>query len=261
MTSAEIETAARHLWTHWQEGTRTGGLPDACRPATRAEAYKIGEAIAGLAGQKVAGWKIAATSAAGQKHINVDGPLAGRLLEDRVLAAGATIRLGDNIMRVAEAEFAFRFGQDLPPKLAPYDRSEVMAAVAELCLSLEIPDSRYRDFTVVGAAQLIADTACAGWLVIAPSANDDWRPLDLVRHRVDAHVNGSLAASGSGEAVLGDPVIALTWLVNEVAKYAGGIRAGDLVTTGTCLKPVTIAPGDEVRLDYGVLGSLSARIG
>ena len=81
-----------------------------------------------------------------------------------------------------------------------------------------------------------------------------------MRHRVDAHVNGSPAASGSGEAVLGDPLIALTWLVNEVAKYAGGIRAGDLVTTGTCLKPVTIAPGDEVRLDYGVLGTLSARI-
>lgn len=261
MTSAEIETAARHLWTHWQEETRTGSLPDACRPATRAEAYNIGEAIAGLAGQKVIGWKIAATSVAGQKHINVDGPLAGRLLQNRVLAAGATIPLGDNIMRVAEAEFAFSFGEDLPPELAPYDRSEVMAAVTGLHLSLEIPDSRYRDFTVVGADQLIADTACAGWLVTAPSAYAEWRSLDLVRHRVDAHVNGSLAASGSGEAVLGDPVIALTWLVNEMAKYAGGIRAGDLVTTGTCLKPVTIAPRDEVRLDYGVLGSLSARIG
>ena len=260
MTSAEIETAARRLWTHWQEGTRTGSLPDACRPAARAEAYKIGEAIAGLSRQKVIGWKIAATSIAGQKHINVDGPLAGRLLEDRVLAAGATIRLGHNIMRVAEAEFAFRFGQDLPPEFAPYGRSEVMTAVAELCLSLEIPDSRYRDFTVVGAAQLIADTACAGWLVTQPSAYAEWRSLDIVRHRVDAHVNGSLVASGRGEAVLGDPVIALTWLVNEVAKYAGGIRAGDLVTTGTCLKPVTIAPGDEVRLDYGVLGTLSARI-
>jgi 2-keto-4-pentenoate hydratase len=261
MTSAEIETAARHLWTHWQKETRTGSLPDACRPATRAEAYKIAEAIAGLSGQKVIGWKIAATSVAGQKHINVDGPLAGRLLQARVLAAGATIPLGDNIMRVAEAEFAFRFGHDLPPEFAPYDRSGVMAAVAELCLSLEIPDSRYHDFTVVGAAQLIADTACAGWLVAQPSAYAEWRSLDLVHHRVDAHVNGSPAASGSGEAVLGDPVIALTWLVNEVAAYAGGIKASDLVTTGTCLKPMTIAPDDEVRLDYGVLGTFSARIG
>jgi 2-keto-4-pentenoate hydratase len=260
MISAEIDTAARHLWKHWQEGTRPGNLPDACRPAARADAYKIGEAIAGLSRQKVIGWKIAATSVAGQKHINVDGPLAGRLLEDRVLAAGATIRLGDNIMRVAEAEFAFRFGEDLPPELAPYDRSEIMAVIAELCLSLEIPDSRYRDFTIVGAAQLIADNACASWLVTRPTAYAEWRSLDLVRHRVDAHVNGAIMASGSGEAVLGDPIIALTWLVNEVAKYAGGIKAGDLVTTGTCLKPVTIAPGDDVRLDYGKLGTLSARI-
>ncbi|MGQ0484738.1 MAG: 2-keto-4-pentenoate hydratase [Hyphomicrobiales bacterium] len=260
MNGAQIETAARHLWTHWREGTRTGGLPDGCRPATRAGAYRIAETLAGLSQQKVVGWKIAATSAAGQKHINVDGPLAGRLLQNRVLAAGATVRLGDNIMRVAEAEFAFSFGEDLPAELALYDRSEVLAAVAGLHLSLEIPDSRYRDYTAVGAAQLIADTACASWLVTAPSAYAEWRSLDLVRHRVAAHVNGSLVASGSGEAVLGDPVIALTWLVNEVATYSGGIKAGDLVTTGTCLKPVTIAPGDEVRLDYGMLGTLSARI-
>lgn len=136
-----------------------------------------------------------------------------------------------------------------------------MTAVANLHLSLEIPDSRYSDFTVVGAGQLIADTACAGWLVTQPSAYAEWRSIDLVRHRVDAHVNGAIVASGSGETVLGDPVIALTWLVNEVAAYARGIKAGDLVTTGTCLKPVTITPGDDVRLDYGMLGSLSARIG
>ena len=260
MTHAQIESAARLLWQYWQDGTRTAALPDCCRPATRAEAYQVADAVAGLSRQKVIGWKIAATSDAGQRHINVDGPLAGRLLQRRVLAPDCAVALGGNNMRVAEAEFAFRFGQRLPPRLTPYDCSEVMAAVDDLHLSLEIPDSRYDDFTVAGAAQLIADTACACWLVTAPSAYKNWRSLNLVHHRVDAHVNGSLAATGSGEAALGDPIVALTWLVNEVAKYAGGIRAGDLVTTGTCLKPVTIAPGDEVRLDYGVLCRLSARI-
>jgi len=260
MNRAQIESAARHLWTHWQEGTRTKGLPDDCRPATRTAAYQIADAIAGLSKQSVIGWKIAATSEAGQKHINVDGPLAGRLLAKRLLAPGAAIPLGGNIMRVAEAEFAFRFGHNLPPRPAAYEPGEVMAAVAGLYLSLEIPDSRYRDFTVVGADQLIADTACACWLVTAPSTYQDWRSLDLKRHRVEAYVNGTLAAAGSGAAALGDPLVALTWLVNEVAAFAGGIKAGDLVTTGTCLKPVTIAPGDEVRLDYGVLETLSARI-
>ena len=57
--------------------------------------------------QAVAGWKIAATSLAGQKHINVDGPLAGRLLAGRELQPGTPVPLAGNLMRVAEAEFAF----------------------------------------------------------------------------------------------------------------------------------------------------------
>lgn len=260
MTRAQIEIAAKHLWQHWQEGTRVAALPDNCRPTTRAAAYRVADAIAGLSKQRTVGWKIAATSEAGQKHINVDGPLAGRLLQNRVLAPGSAVELGGNIMRVAEAEFAFRFGRDLPPRPAAYERHEVMAAVDGLHLSLEIPDSRYSDFTAVGADQLIADMACACWLVAAPSPYADWRSLDLRRHRVEAYVNGALAASGSGAAALGDPVVALTWLVNEVAAFAGGIKTGDLVTTGTCLKPVPITPGDEVRLDYGALGTLAARI-
>ena len=59
------------------------------------------------------GWKIAATSEHGQKHINVDRPLAGRILAERVTSYGDAVHLGANRMRVAELEFAFRIGQDI----------------------------------------------------------------------------------------------------------------------------------------------------
>ena len=65
------------------------------------------------------GWKIAATSQAGQQHIHVDGPLAGRLLAERVLPAGACFSLAGNQMRVCEGEFAFRMGQTLAPRERP----------------------------------------------------------------------------------------------------------------------------------------------
>jgi 2-keto-4-pentenoate hydratase len=126
-------------------------------------------------GSAIAGWKIAATSEAGQKHINVDGPIIGRILRSRLLSPGANVTLGDNIMRVAEAEFAFGFTQDLPARAAPYSEAEALAAVGSLHLSIEVPDSRYEDFTKVGAAQLIADTACACWLVLGPAVAMPWR--------------------------------------------------------------------------------------
>ena len=132
--------------------------------------------------------------------------------------------------------------------------------MGSLHLSIEVPDSRYRDFTKVGAAQLIADTACASWLVLGPAVDRPWRDIDLSAHAVKGLRNGGVVAEGTGKAVLGDPRKALTWFVNEASAYAGGVQAGQFVTTGTCIVPMAIAPGDEVTIDYGVLGTISCRI-
>ncbi len=220
-----FEPAARLLLDNWQATTRIGEIPAHYRPKTRAEGYDAAAELARLSGDEVAGWKIAATSEAGQKHINVDGPLIGRILRKRLRPEGAAIPLGDNIMRVAEAEFAFSFARDLPPRATPYTRDEAMAAVADLHLSIEVPDSRYQDFTKVGAAQLIADTACASWLVLGPPVAQPWRDIDLSQHVVTGLRNGEVAAQGTGKAVLGDPRRALTWFVNEAATYCGGVKA------------------------------------
>jgi 2-keto-4-pentenoate hydratase len=107
----------------------------------------------------------------------------------------------------------------------------------------------------VGAPQLIADTACACWFILGPATSADWRSRNLVTHTVTAYRNGELAATGSGANVLGDPHVALAWLVNELCTYGDGIAAGQFVTTGTCVIPVPIKPGDRVRADFGELGT------
>lgn len=252
--------AASILWKHWQQQTRIDALPAECRPSDRAEGYAAQAEFIRLSGQKVVGWKIAATSAAGQKHIAVDGPLAGALQADRVLDNGATVPLGDNIMRVAEAEFCFRFGTALPKRPAAYSLEEVLEAVESLHPAVELPDSRYEEFTRVGAAQLIADTACACWFVIGPATHADWRARDLVGHAVKAWKNGAVAATGKGANVLGDPRVAVTWLANELRTFSDGLRAGQIVPTGTCVVPVPIAPGDSISIDLGEFGRVDASI-
>ena len=255
-----IGTAGAILWQHWQQRTRIDELPPECRPKDRAAAYSAQKEIIAASSQDVAGWKIAATSPAGQKHIGVDGPLAGPLLAKRVLADGATISLDGNIMMVAEAEFAFKFARALPKRDNPYTKDEVLAAVASLHPAIEVPDSRYNNFVRVGAPQLIADAACADWFVLGAPTAADWRSRDLVTHGVDAYRNGEKAATGSGVNVLGDPRIALTWLVNELRTYADGIAAGQFVTTGTCVVPVPIQRGDEIRVDFGEFGTTHANL-
>src|SRR5919107_5610045 len=95
-TPAATEAAAI-LWRHWCASTHIEQLPVHCRPRDRAAGYAVQAEVARLSGQQVAGWKIAATSAAGQRHIGVDGPLAGPLLANRVLIDDSIVPLDGNI--------------------------------------------------------------------------------------------------------------------------------------------------------------------
>ena len=260
MNDTSTQDAANLLWQHWQDQRRLDQLPEATRPATRAEGYAVQARLESRSASPLFGWKIAATSQVGQAHLKVDGPLAGRLLRERVFDNGAEVPFGANHMKVAEAEFAFRMARDLPPRARPYDTAEVMAAVDTLHPAIEIPDSRFNDFTVVGAPQLIADNACGHYFVIGPAATADWRALDLAAHAVKGEIRDRLTRDGLGANVLGDPRAALAWLVNELSGIGVTLRAGEVVTTGTCLIPLDIRPSDHIVMDFGVLGRVEARM-
>jgi len=247
--------AAGILWQARLEGRRLAELPAHCRPASLAEGYAVQDAMTVLARQTVFGWKIAATSAAGQRHIGVNEPLAGRLFADFVLKDGAVLSAGPMLMRVAEAEFAFRLGRDLPSRSATYPVEEVMKAVAGLHLAIEVPDARFEHFANAGPAQIAADDAFAAWFVLGPEVAD-WPGIDLPRQPVRMMRNGVVAGEGHGADALGDPRIALTWLANERSKRGGGLKAGEIVTTGTCLTPVAVASGDRLIADFPGLGKL-----
>ena len=236
-------------------------LPVDVRPRTREEGYAIQAKLEARSRHPLFGWKIAATSKAGQAHINVNGPLAGRLLRERVFDPGTVVPFGTNHMHVAEAEFAFLMAGDLPPRKQPYAVGEVMAAVATLHPSIEIPDSRFDDFTTVGAAQLIADNACAHYFVAGPATKADWRSMNLADHPVTGTVADRPAVHGKGANVLGDPRVALTWLVNELSSLGLTLHAGEFVTTGTCIAPPPVAPGDRFTAEFGVLGTVDVMLG
>lgn len=259
-TETDIQAAADLLTAKRREGRQIDRLPAALAPATRAEGYRIQAALEAQSGHPVAGWKIAATSAAGQAHINVDGPLAGRIFREALLQSGDTVDLAGNNMRVAELEFAFRLGRDLPPRAGGYDLTEVRAAVASLHPAVEIPASRYTDFCAVGAPALIADNACALSFLIGPAFDPaDWRDRDLKTWRVTAHLKGREDAHGIGANVLGDPWLALHWLVGECSAHGIALAKGQTISTGTCLVPVPVTPGDVLTTDYGAGEALTLR--
>jgi len=253
-------STARHLWSLWQAGDAVKALPPELRPATSEEGYAAQAGFEAFSNAPRAGWKIAATSVAGQRHINVDGPLAGRILDERVLRDGEKDSMRGNRMRVCEPEFAFRLGEDVAPRATRWTADDALGPIADLHPALELPDSRFEDFTTVGAPSLIADDACARDLVVGPPAPRGWRSLDLAAHDVRAVVSGGLVRRGVGSNVLGDPRAALAWLLNTVGGLGLVLRAGEIVTTGTCMVSFEIAPGDRVEADFGAIGLVSLRL-
>ena len=256
----QAEEAGRIILRCWTSGDVIDALPEECRPRTLADGYAAQRALAAASGEPVSGWKIAATSASGQRHINVGGPIAGRLLASRVHASPGEIAFGTNRMAVAEAEFAFVMGADLPARGDAYSIDEVLAAVATVHPAIELPDSRFADFTRAGSAQLAADNACAHEFVLGPATAADWRAMDLAALTVTLVVGGRVATTGTGADALGDPRAALAWIANNHAVQGEALRTGDVVTTGVCGKPSAIAAGSRVVADLGPIGSAEAAI-
>ena len=166
--------------------------------------------------------------------------------------------MAGNEMRVAEPEFAFRMRVDLPARTTPYTVQQVLDAVDTLHPAIEIPDSRFADFVGAGAAQIIADNACAHLFVLGAATTTDWRARDLVEEKPVIMLRGKQFI-GYGKNVLGDPRIALAWLANELSQIGVTLKAGQVVTTGTCHPPLPIQSGDVFEADFGVIGRVSVR--
>lgn len=253
--------AARDLLCHWQAGTAITQLPPDYRPQTRAQGYLAQRELMRMAGNSVPGWKIAATSVAGQQHIHVSGPLAGAIHHGRVHTDGASISLRHNRMRVAECEMAFVFARRLVPRSAPYSHDEALATLATIHPAIEVPDSRFSPFEAAGEAQLIADNACSRDFVLGRGMAIDARVLDLAQHTVHAQVSDGRMLSGTGANVLGDPLVALVWFIHELSAAGITIEPGQFVTTGACVTPIPIEPGQTVDADFGWLGRMTVRFG
>lgn len=246
---ARTEQAADRLWRAWVTGDRIATLPEVIRPRDLVQGWAIQQAIAERAGSSY-GWKLAATAPAGQAHIGVDAPLPGLLFERFLHVPGDVLPSADLHMSVAEAEFVFRMGSTVA---AGASRTELVDAVAAVHLAVEVPDSRFADFGSVGAAQLLADTACASRFVLGPELAD-WQSVELATTATSLWINEVEVEQGSGGNVLGDPWAALAWLVEALPGYGSELSAGSVVTTGTTTVPATISAGDSVRATFGTGG-------
>ncbi len=246
---------AESLWNARVRGSQVT-VADADRPADARGAYEVQRAITELAGQQV-GWKIGATAQAAMDLLGFTEPFFGPLYARFFHESGDTVSVVTAHSAGIETEFVVGLGADLPPRDQPYTDDDVRAAVAWIAPGFEVIGTRLASGLAGAGNLLIADGAANMDFVLGPKLND-WRGLDLTKHPTMLYINDAEKAAGhSGMLLFGHTIGAVTWLAN--AKHIGsrGLRAGDVITTGSCTGVIPVSVGDRARADFGPLGEVS----
>jgi 2-keto-4-pentenoate hydratase len=254
-----VTAAADYLFELRQTKRRVAALPPDVAPRSIAEGYAVQERLVQRLldhfGGRPVGYKIACTSELAQRALGVDGPFFGLLLSHSTYPSPGTLPGSAFTVRCAEAEFAFEMAADVPAGPA-YTAETVREFIRAALPSIEIVDHRYHDWKTVGAPSLLADNAIHGaWVPGEPSAG--WHDIDLSRHPVALTINGTRTLTGSGAAVLGNPLTVVAWLANELPKFGRVLRRGDRITTGVTTDIYLAEPGDRLAADFGPLGRVA----
>lgn len=261
MTPEQIAAAANALLQAERTGVQTGLLSLQYPAMTLDDAYAVQAALVGAkraAGAKGIGWKIGLTSRAMQQALNITTPDSGVLLDDMLFADGATVPVGRFIQPRVEAEIAFVMRASLAG--ADVTRAEVLAATGAVAPSLEILDTRIlRTDPATGKARIITDTvsdnAANAGIVLGPqrhpSGTVDLRWVGAIVKR-----DGVVEETGLGAGVLDDPVTGILWLVHRLARYGLGLAAGDIVLSGSFIRPIEAPPGSRFHADFGPFGQV-----
>jgi 2-oxo-hept-3-ene-1,7-dioate hydratase len=259
MTPDQISTAARTLFEAEQSRRQAGLLSVAHPNMTMEEAYNVQDCFVAAkvaAGAVRKGWKIGLTSRAMQMALGIDIPDSGVLFDDMFFASGSVVPKGRFIEPRIEAEIAFILHSDLAG--ANVSRDDVLAATAFVAPALEILDTRIlRKDPASGAARKIFDTisdnAANAGIVLGSERH---KPNSVDMRWVSAIVSrdGTVEETGLGAGVLNDPAMGMVWLVHRLAQYGGGLSAGDVVLSGSFIRPIEAPSGSVFVADYGDFG-------
>jgi 2-oxo-hept-3-ene-1,7-dioate hydratase len=248
MRHEDIQSIADHL--NQAEKTRKQiGLISLQHPdMTMNDAYAIQAAWVDQkisAGRHGVGWKIGLTSKAMQSALNINVPASGVLLDDMLFSDGATITVDRFIQPRIEAEIAFVMKAPLSgPNVTVVD---VLAATEWVVPSLEILDTRIVRVDPItkktrNVFDTISDNAANAGIVFGDQRH---LPGDYDLRWVGAIVkrDGEVEETGLGAGVLNDPLLGIAWLANRLAQYGQSIKAGDVVLSGSFIRPLETSHG------------------
>jgi 2-keto-4-pentenoate hydratase len=203
------------------------------------------------------GYKVGLTSATMQAFCGIDHPIAGVVLARRVHRSGASIRRSSFGRLGLEFEIAVRIKSDLPVTRAPFTAETIAPHIDGVCAAIELVDDRNADYTSLDVLSLVADNSWNGGIVLSEFATA-WPDLQSVLGR--AMKDRAAIGEGHGRDILGHPFNSVAWLATQLASTGAGLKAGQVVMTGSVMKTIFPDADANYRFDLEQLGFVDVQV-
>ena len=239
------------LFLEARRTSRAFAVPAGLDLRSSEDAYRIQDRVFAKlsAGARPVAWKAGASN---DKAEPTAAPI-GTVHRSPATASAATMT-----MIGIEAEIAFRLVRDLGTRDGAYREEEVASAVGEALVAIELCDTRLADWSSAPALWKLADFQSNAALIVG-SGTRDWPAIDFKAQRVELRI-GERTLAAIGAHPFGNPFRLMPWIAAHCARRAGGLRAGDLVTTGSWTGMEFALPGEDVRVEFPGIGEAVLRV-
>jgi 2-keto-4-pentenoate hydratase len=258
MEEASARRAAEALLGEHKSGAKFKTFDTSIGLTSMADAYDIQDQYVALlraeTGEPV-GYKVGLTSKTMQTFCGIDHPIGGVVLAKRVHHSGATVRRGDYGRLGLEFEVAVRIKSDIPA--TAQTPASIAPHIDGVCAAIEVVDDRAADYANLDVRSLVADNSWNAGIVLSDFATQ-WPDLESMLGK--ATQNGTPIGEGYGRDILGHPFNSVAWLNAQLASRGGGLRKGQVVMTGSCMKTVFPTEPADFRFEFAGLGVVEVKV-
>lgn len=232
-----------------RRGRQIAELPSDLVPASLEEGYATNRMVAARLGWEPLGWKIAGTTPAIRGKLRVLAPIYGRTYRRFAAQSPTSIMHAELLDPLVECEFFITLGRDLPVRATAWTMAEIVSAVARVHAGIEVAECRFPMADLPPLPAILADGSASGRYVFGGEIVG-WRGR-ISAMPVVLEVDGARRREGSGADVMGDPLKSLLWLAEERRRLGEGLRAGEMISTGSTTGMFPVKAGQAVRATFG----------
>ena len=242
-----VHRAARLLAQRRHSGEVGPRLPSDCRPRDLESALAIQTAVTRELNDDIAGWKCLQPT----PDRLVVAPLYA---QDIHRASPVSVWAPESVARI-EPELGFVLGRDLAHRGTPWTEPEVDEALAHTHLVLELIGGRYADPASADYPELLADGLFNQGVFLGPEV-DPQMAAEASTLEVSLTCRSAAPEQHSGCHPNGRPRAPVYWLAEFLRSRGLGLKAGDLVITGSYAGVLSAPLEEPVRVQFGDLGEL-----